>query len=155
LDLWLSVLCMRSKAWLAAPILLAHAEVTKNIIFFQWVQNLGTRRYCCCCAGYLKDVLYTNLTAVNCNYTILIMSNYYPEPSVNSLLQVSNVTFSDITASGSRIAGQIGCSSATPCQDLVFSNVIHTQPLPGEGWTCAYAHGVADNVVPALKCLSD
>ncbi len=28
---------MRSKAWLGA-----HAEVTKNIIFFQWVQNLGT-----------------------------------------------------------------------------------------------------------------
>ena len=27
----------------AAPVLLAHAEVTKNI-FFQWVQNLGTRR---------------------------------------------------------------------------------------------------------------
>ncbi len=58
LDLWLSVLCMRSKAWLAArvslrlahlsstraaaPVLLAHAEVTKHIIFFQWVQNLGT-----------------------------------------------------------------------------------------------------------------
>ena len=29
----------------AAPVLLAHAEVTENIIFFQWVQNLGTRRY--------------------------------------------------------------------------------------------------------------
>ena len=28
----------------AAPVLLAHAEVTKNIIFFEWVQNLGTRR---------------------------------------------------------------------------------------------------------------
>ena len=63
LDLWLSVLCMRSKAWLAArvslrlarllhttrsaqrsrrlrstraaaPVLLAHAEVTKNIKYF-------------------------------------------------------------------------------------------------------------------------
>ena len=72
--LWLSVLCMRSKAWLAArgsrrrarlprtassaqrsrrlrctraaaPVLLAHAEVTKSILFFQWVQSLGTRRY--------------------------------------------------------------------------------------------------------------
>jgi hypothetical protein len=31
------VLCMRSKASLAA-----HAEVTKNRIFFQWLQNLGT-----------------------------------------------------------------------------------------------------------------
>jgi hypothetical protein len=37
----------RSKAWLAAPVLLAHAEVTKNILFFQWVQNLGTPRYVC------------------------------------------------------------------------------------------------------------
>ena len=41
LDPWLSVLRVRSKAWLAAPGLLAHAEVTK-IIVFQWVQNLGT-----------------------------------------------------------------------------------------------------------------
>ena len=32
--LWLSVLCMRSKAWLAAPVLLTHAEVTENIIYF-------------------------------------------------------------------------------------------------------------------------
>ncbi len=30
---WFSVLCMRSKAWLAAPGLLAHAEVTENIVF--------------------------------------------------------------------------------------------------------------------------
>ena len=29
----------------AAPVLLAHAEVTKNILFVQWVQNLGTPRY--------------------------------------------------------------------------------------------------------------
>ena len=36
---------MRSKAWLAAQVLLAHTEVTKNIIFFQWVRNLGTPRF--------------------------------------------------------------------------------------------------------------
>jgi hypothetical protein len=73
LDLLLSVLCMRSKAWLvrvslrlarlprtassaqrsrrlrstraAAPSLLAHAEVTKTLFYIQWVQNLGTQRY--------------------------------------------------------------------------------------------------------------
>ncbi len=42
---WLSVLCMRSKAWLATPVLLAHAEVTETIVFFQWVQTLGTPQY--------------------------------------------------------------------------------------------------------------
>ncbi len=30
LDIRLSVLCMRPKAWLDAPVLLAHAEVTKK-----------------------------------------------------------------------------------------------------------------------------
>jgi hypothetical protein len=62
LDLWLSVLCMRSKAWVAArvslqlarlrstrreaaPGLLACAEVMKNIMYFLWVQKLATRRY--------------------------------------------------------------------------------------------------------------
>jgi hypothetical protein len=34
LDPWLSVLCMRSKAWLAAPVLLAHAEVTITLYVF-------------------------------------------------------------------------------------------------------------------------
>ena len=32
--LWLSALCMRSKAWLATPRLLAHAEVTKTFYIF-------------------------------------------------------------------------------------------------------------------------
>ncbi len=36
---WLSVLCMRSKAWLAAPVLLAHAEVTKSIIYVMMDPN--------------------------------------------------------------------------------------------------------------------
>jgi hypothetical protein len=68
LDLWLSLMCMRSKAWLAArvslrlprtaqrsrrlrstraaaPVLLAHALVTKNIVFFQWVLNVSTPRF--------------------------------------------------------------------------------------------------------------
>ena len=29
----------------AAPVLLAHANVTENINIFQWVPNLGTQRY--------------------------------------------------------------------------------------------------------------
>jgi hypothetical protein len=29
-----------------APVLLTHAEVTEYTIFFQWVQNLGTRWWC-------------------------------------------------------------------------------------------------------------
>ena len=44
LDLWRNVLCMHSKAWLAAPVLFVRT-VTESMIFFQWVQNLGTRRY--------------------------------------------------------------------------------------------------------------
>jgi hypothetical protein len=47
--LWLGVLCMRSKAWLAAPVLLTHPEVTAYIICFQWIPNLGTPRYACMC----------------------------------------------------------------------------------------------------------
>ena len=29
----------------AAPVLLTHADVTKTLNIFQWVQNLGTLRY--------------------------------------------------------------------------------------------------------------
>ena len=31
--------------WLAAPVLLAPADVTENIEYFKWIQNLGTPRY--------------------------------------------------------------------------------------------------------------
>ena len=42
LDPWLSVLCMHSKAWLAAPVLLAHADVTKTY----FISSMGpTLRY--------------------------------------------------------------------------------------------------------------
>ena len=45
----LSVLCMRSKAWLAAPGLLAHAEVTKStIIFFSGSQTQVPHGVCMC-----------------------------------------------------------------------------------------------------------
>ena len=50
---------MRSKAWLAAPVLLAHADVTKNILFFQWVQNLGTRRYALLTSSDAQVATYT------------------------------------------------------------------------------------------------
>jgi polygalacturonase len=102
--------------------------------------------------GYLTDVLYTNLTAVNCNITILIMPNYNPQP-VNSTLQISNVTFSNIMASGSLIAGQIDCSPSAPCEQLLFQNIQHTTPPPDGGWSCSNAHGIADDVSPSLSCL--
>ena len=41
-----SVLTLLRSTRAAAPVLLAHAEVTKNIVFFQWV-NLGNPRYSC------------------------------------------------------------------------------------------------------------
>ena len=45
----LTCVCVREMAWVAtlaaAPVLFAHAWGHKNIIFFQWGQNLCTRRY--------------------------------------------------------------------------------------------------------------
>ena len=58
---------MRSKARLAAPVLLAHAEVTKNILYFQWVQNLGTPRYSVCicsCIALYGEVQVTEFAYV-------------------------------------------------------------------------------------------
>ncbi len=51
MDLWLSVLCMRSKAWLAARVSLAQLRqsfsrtLRSQKYYFLWVQILGTRRY--------------------------------------------------------------------------------------------------------------
>ena len=110
-------------------------------------------------SGFLKDVVYTGLTLKDCNLTILITSTYSAIEELeapaggSSTLQIANVTFSDITASGAQVAGQIDCSPSAPCEQLVFDNIQHTAPLPGQGWSCSNAHGVVTNVSPGLTCI--
>jgi len=108
-------------------------------------------------SGFLRDVLYKNLTLKNCGMTIQITTDYGSElgSGSSSTMEISNVSFEDITASGSTTAGQFGCSSSAPCKDITVADVVHVAPLPATGWSCQNAHGtVSGTVTPSLTCLS-
>lgn len=111
-------------------------------------------------SGFLRDVLYENISVSGCDTTVVLMMNYTGQPlhatdrGAYSTLQISNVTFSDITSQGAGAAGQLWCSPDAPCTDLLLRNVVHSDPVPAAAWSCAFAHGsVQGDVVPPLTCL--
>ena len=105
-------------------------------------------------SGFLRDVLFQRLSMSQAGTTILIESNY-PSHGGNGVgtLQVSNISFIDIVSDGALTAGQFVCSKAAPCEGIRLINVAHTTPGPETQWTCSMAHGMAQNVTPAISCL--
>jgi hypothetical protein len=86
---------MRSKAWLAAPVLLAHADVTKTLNIFQWVQNLGVRRYL---APYFTLASHC-LVTLDANYTHVFLQVYAKYESV--IASTGGAAVADVTDTGS------------------------------------------------------
>ena len=65
----------------------------------------------------------------------------------------SNITFANIAATDSKVAGQFDCVGDSPCYGISVRNVTHSGTAPNP-WLCANAHGVvAGPVTPALTCL--
>ena len=83
----------------------------------------------------------------------MLIMNYDNGGESNSTMQITNVTFSDISASGSvDVAGTLLCSRYAPCQQLAVVRVTHAT-TPKAGWTCEYAHGTTSESNPAPSCL--
>ena len=102
--------------------------------------------------GFLRNVLFQNLTMTGAGQTIEIESNYPTRGGSGvGTLAMTNLTFADIVSDKATVAGQFLCSSNAPCEGIAVRNVVHTGA--GQGWTCAFAHGTALGVTPALTCL--
>jgi polygalacturonase len=106
-------------------------------------------------SGYLHDVLYSNLSARNCQETIMLTMNYPSNSGESeSTLLISNVTFMNIIASGGSVqqSGSLFCSKDAECRNLIIQNVTHVS-IPKKGWSCEYAHGSETSNVPDVSCL--
>lgn len=102
--------------------------------------------------GFLRDVLFTNLTMTGVGQSILVTMFYpAPNPGVKTSLKINDVTFSDIVSFDSAFAGQFLCAPESPC-NVTVANVHHTGTPPPTGWQCQAAHGTATDVTPPL-CL--
>lgn len=106
-------------------------------------------------SGFLTDVTYDSINMTNCGQSILV-TMYYTSPAPpasasNTTLKISNVTFSNIAAVNSGIAGSFTCDPSSPCEAIHLINIAHTGTLTS-GWSCQAAHGDAVNVSPT-SCL--
>ena len=105
-------------------------------------------------SGFLRDVLFHNLSISNAGTTVLIESNYPAHGGQGvGTLAMSNISFVNIVSAGAATAGALLCSRNAPCEGLRLVNVTHPSPGPQTLWTCAQAHGVALDVTPPLDCL--
>ena len=104
-------------------------------------------------SGWLRDVLYADLTLKNCALSVMLVMNYGQGGASNSTMQLSNISFVNIHASGAvSAAGQLLCSERAPCRGLVVSNVTHATK-PASAWACEYAHGTTSGSSPSPTCL--
>jgi len=105
-------------------------------------------------SGFLRDVLWQNITAVNASTTIVLETNYPAHGGSGvGTLEMKNISYIDIRSDAATTAGTFFCSSNAPCEGLLLRNVVHTTPGPKTGWSCLLAHGVADGVTPPIACL--
>ena len=103
-------------------------------------------------SGYLRDVLFQNLTMTGAGMTIEIESNYPTRGGSGvGTLSMTNLTFADIYSDKAAVAGALLCSSNAPCEGITVRNVVHKSAAAG--WSCAFAHGVAAGVTPPITCL--
>ena len=103
-------------------------------------------------SGFLRDVLFQNLTMTGAGMTIEIESNYPTRGGSGvGTLAMTGITFADITSDKAAVAGALLCSSNAPCEGLSVRNVVHKDAAAG--WSCAFAHGIADGVTPPITCL--
>ena len=101
-------------------------------------------------SGYLRDVLYTNLTMYNVGQSILL-TMYYIKANVTTTLKIHNITFSNIVSQNATEAGEFTCVPESPCKDITLYNITHINTPPKmQGWTCENIQGSTNLVTPAI-----
>lgn len=105
--------------------------------------------------GFLRDVLYTNLTMEAVGQTLLLTQFYggVPPAGPKTTIAMSNISFTHIVSKdASQMAGQFLCDANAPCTGITVDDVQHTGTLPPAGWQCWNVSGSVDSVTPALSC---
>jgi len=96
------------------------------------------------CQGIVNNITYTNFTLDAAAYPIYVSVFWMGGTDDTGSLQISDVTFNDFTGTGTptRPAVLLDCNEATPCQDIVFTDINLSGTLPNE-YTNACGTGVS------------
>lgn len=111
-------------------------------------------------SGYLRDVLYANLSMEGVGETINLCFFYDVDGSCNwpgkasatteMTMSLTNVSFRQINSSNAGHAGEFTCTAQVPCAGIALSDVTHTGSTK-DGWACSNAPLQAvNNVSPTM-----
>ncbi|XP_048234486.1 probable polygalacturonase At3g15720 [Ricinus communis] len=111
-------------------------------------------------SGYVRNVLFENITLLNTSNPINIDQYYCPRGNCAeqaSAVKVSGITFTKFKGSSfTDPAINIACSETVGCSNIVLDNIDIT-PSSGikkVGSKCINAHGRSGSTVPSVDCLS-
>ncbi|RDX98666.1 putative polygalacturonase, partial [Mucuna pruriens] len=107
--------------------------------------------------GYVKNIIYQNISVNQTNYPIYITQYYMGTPEMKDAVKVSDVTFSNIYGSctGEKAVvlncDKIGCDNIT----LNQINITSIDPKKPASAICNNAHGKATDIIsPPVPCLN-
>ncbi|KAH9606132.1 hypothetical protein KSS87_007274 [Heliosperma pusillum] len=108
--------------------------------------------------GYVRNVLFRNITMVDVQNPIIIDQNYCPNnlncPGQESGVEVSNVTYEDIRgSSATEVAVKFDCSPKYPCSRIRMKNVLLTYKGQLATASCANAVGTVDGIIEPTSCI--
>ncbi|KAK9082802.1 hypothetical protein Scep_029273 [Stephania cephalantha] len=109
--------------------------------------------------GYVKGVLFEDITMNNAQNPIIIDQNYCPHnegcPGQVSGVKISDVVYMNIRGtSASQVAMKFDCSRKAPCSGIVLDNVDLTYKNKPALSSCTSADGSASGFVHPSSCLA-
>lgn len=100
-------------------------------------------------AGFVKNITWQGITIKDTGDCITVNANYRPPPPhPTNWIDVSDLTFQDISGSGCKNGPSFVCPDKAPCSGITLENV----HVDGGKMDCEHASGVAKDVDPK-SCL--
>ena len=108
--------------------------------------------------GFVKNIVFKQVTMVNVQYPIIIDGNYCPHnqncPNDISGVKISDVVYEDVHGtSATQVAVKFDCSKGSPCNGIRLKdvNLVYTgKPAVS---SCSYAAGTASGLLLPTSCL--
>ncbi|EFH45536.1 predicted protein [Arabidopsis lyrata subsp. lyrata] len=104
--------------------------------------------------GFVKNILYENITLINANFPIIIDQQYHQSAGATAV-KVSDVTFKSFKGtSADATAIKLDCDPTTGCDNIVMDhiNIVSSSPRTPLTSYCKFAHVISRVVSIRIDC---
>lgn len=130
----------------------------KNVVFTGSENGLRIKSWARPSNGFVRGVLYEDITMKNVQNPIIIDQHYCPDegncPGKDSGIKISDVTYQNVQgSSATQVAMNFGCSRSNPCKNIRLQTVSLTYQNSKAQSSCLNADGASTGVVSPESCL--